>query len=53
MASSEANDKGDASYPYILPLESSDVEEIHLMDIYKNQEFQSRSGKKINNLSLL
>lgn len=53
MAASEAKGKGDASSPYIISLESSDDEEMHPVDVYKNQEFQSGSGKKINHLPLL
>lgn len=54
MAASEDKGKGDASYPYILSWESSDDEEIIVMDsIYKKPKLESESGKKINPPPLL
>lgn len=47
MAAPEPKDQSDASYPYLLPLESSDDEEIHVAEVVnKKQKLQSESGMK-------
>ncbi|CAD6219280.1 unnamed protein product [Miscanthus lutarioriparius] len=44
MAAEHPKENSDASYPFLLPLESIDDEEIHSDTFYKKQKIRSESG---------
>ena len=52
MVAEHPKENSDASYPFLLPLESIDDEEIRSDTFYKKQKIRSESGMKSNPFSI-